>query len=121
MPVLSFAQWYKFVMKKVYVSEGETKTGWFDAGTRKTVPESEEYREALSAAALEWVAPVTQARTKPKPSSKAIDADPSATPKPAAIRPDRDLSFNAAGGHTQAKADELLAEKGWWERTADKY
>lgn len=113
---LTGTPWNRYGHRRVYVSAGDHKLGWFDPATREAHPESSEHLTLLKEFTDRWdvargITPTQQAEARDSPGQSETTGRPPVE--------DIDLSLVAAGSKAGAKAAELLSEKSELERLAD--
>lgn len=120
-----YKPWFRYGHGRVYVERSGVKLGYFDYQDRTPHPAADEHLEALTEAATAWVPKSEQRKAKADEAAEAMtetaESEPAPSPVPVLEGPDLDLAGVKAGERTQAKADELGAELGWFTKFADKW
>lgn len=116
---LTGTPWNRYGHRRIYVSAGDQKIGWFEPVSLEAHPESVEHQSLLDEFAARWEA--DQGRG-PAPSSKSANRTRSAGAQgevQSAKVENVDLSLVPAGSKAGEKAAELLSKKSEMERLAD--
>lgn len=115
---LTGTPWNRYGHRRVYVSAGDDKLGWFDPETREIHPASADHHILLEDFSASWDASTNSSRIRTTPARdgrRSNSTNNTTPPTPENI----DLSLNQAGSKAGAKAAELLSEKSEWERFTD--